>query len=84
MYRKLQRQATASNDGDGKCLENQALLLLLASARQESGAGSVLEDLLDTVAGLGGTLEVLVGTNLLADILTLAQQSCQLARSRGG
>lgn len=40
-------------------------------AGQESCARSVLEHLPNTLVGLGGTLQVLVGTNLLADLLTL-------------
>jgi hypothetical protein len=54
-------------------LQDQALLVPLAAAaaRQESSAGSVLKHLANTLVGLGGALEVLVGTNLLADLLTL-------------
>lgn len=49
-------------------------MLLAAAAtlaRQESSAGGVLEHLADTLIGLGRALEVLVGANLLADLLTL-------------
>lgn len=55
-------------------LENQALLLLLASARQKGGAGSVLEDFSDTLTSLGRALEVLVGTDLLTNVLTLLRR----------
>lgn len=55
-------------------LQDRALALLagLALADLEEGsAGSGLEDLTDTLVGTGRALEVLVGTNLLADLLTL-------------
>lgn len=54
-------------------LQDQALLVaaLAAAAREESGARGVLENLTDTLVGPGRALEVLVGTNLLADLLTL-------------
>lgn len=60
-------------DGRGS-LQDRALALLarLALADLEEGsAGSGLEDLTDTLVGAGRALEVLVGTNLLADLLTL-------------
>lgn len=55
-------------------LQDKALVLLAAAAtlaRQESSTGGVLEHLADTLVGLGRALEVLVGANLLADLLTL-------------
>lgn len=54
-------------------LENHALVLLAAApaAGKQSSAGSVLEHLADTLVRLGRALEVLVGANLLADLLTL-------------
>jgi hypothetical protein len=56
-------------------LEDHALLGLLApratAARHESGTGGVLEDLTDALVRLGGALKVLVGANLLANLLTL-------------
>ena len=54
-------------------LQHHALVLLAGTtaARQQSGASGVLEDLADTLVGLGRALEVLVGTNLLANLLTL-------------
>jgi hypothetical protein len=57
-------------------LENQALALLVTAtpataAVQQSSAGSVLEDLANTLVGLGRALEVLESTDLLADLLTL-------------
>jgi hypothetical protein len=38
---------------------------------EQSSTGSVLENFADALVGLGGALEVFVGTNLLADLLTL-------------
>lgn len=56
-------------------LQDAALLVLgAATAREQSSAGGVLEDLVDALVGLGGALEVLVGTNLLADLLTLFRE----------
>ncbi len=53
-------------------LQDAALLVLgAATARKQSSAGGVLENLVDALVGLGGALEVLVGTNLLADFLSL-------------
>lgn len=57
-------------------LQNQALLLatLLTTAGtslEQSRTGSGLEDLTDTLVGAGRALKVLVGTDLLADLLTL-------------
>jgi hypothetical protein len=51
-------------------LQDNALLLLLLLG-QERGACGVFENLTDTLICLGRTLEVLVGTNLLANLLTL-------------
>ena len=51
-------------------LQDNALLLLLLLG-QERGACGVFENLTDTFICLGRTLEVLVGTNLLANLLTL-------------
>jgi hypothetical protein len=47
---------------------------LAAAAGQESSAGCVLKHLADTLVGLGRALEVLVGANLLADLLTLEDE----------
>lgn len=48
-------------------LEDEAAVVLLATlgARQEGGTSSVLEDFTDTLAGLGGALEVVLGADLL-------------------
>lgn len=46
-------------------------LLRLSAARHEGGTGSVLEDLTDTLVGAGRAFEVLVGADLLTDLLTL-------------
>ena len=52
-------------------LQNQALLALAALAGQQGCTGSGFEDFADTLVGLGRALEVFVGTNLLANFLTL-------------
>jgi hypothetical protein len=54
-------------------LQDHALLVaaLSAAAREESSAGSVLKHLANTLVGLGRALEVLVGADLLTDLLTL-------------
>lgn len=57
-------------------LENQAALALLATSLaldglQESSTGGSLKDFTDTLVGAGRAFEVLVGTDLLADFLTL-------------
>jgi hypothetical protein len=57
-------------------LEDQALALLVTAtpataAVQQSSAGGMLKDLANTLVGLGGALEVLESTDLLADLLTL-------------
>jgi hypothetical protein len=44
---------------------------LAGAAGQKSSAGGVLKHLADTLVGLGRALKVLVGTNLLANFLTL-------------
>jgi hypothetical protein len=51
-------------------LQDNALLLLLLLG-QERGACGVFENLTDTLICLCRTLKVLVGTNLLANLLTL-------------
>ena len=51
------------------------MLLGAAGLGEECGAGSVLKHLADTLVGLGRALEVLVGTDLLADLLTLLDVS---------
>lgn len=54
------------------CLQDQALLVrLVGLAREESRAGGVLEHLPDTLAGPSRALEILVGANLLSNLLTL-------------
>lgn len=54
-------------------LQNKALLVaaLAGGARHESSAGGVLKDLADTLAGSGRALQVLVGTDLLGNSLSL-------------
>lgn len=44
---------------------------LAAGARHEGGTGSVLKDLTNTVAGSSRALQVLVGTDLLGNSLSL-------------
>jgi hypothetical protein len=51
-----------------------------AFAGEQSSARSMLEDLTHTVTALGRTLKVLVGTNLLANLLTLLGRNGLLAR----
>lgn len=51
------------------------MLLGAAGLGQKCGAGSVLEHLTDTLVGLGRALEVLVGTDLLADLLSLLRSN---------
>jgi len=50
--------------------QNQALLLL-GLVGEKGGARGVLEDFADAVVGFGGTFQVFVGADLLADILGL-------------
>lgn len=62
-------------------LENQALgLLWVAGAGEESSTGGMLENLPDTLVRLSRALEILVGANLLADILTLSFRISHLVR----
>lgn len=64
-------------------LQNRALALLassLAAAREKGSASGVLEHLADTLVGLGRALKVLVGTDLLANVLTLLRRDGLLAR----
>jgi hypothetical protein len=64
-------------------LQDHALCLLLApgatAARHESGTGGVLEDLTNALVRLGGALKVLVGADLLANLLTLLGRNRLLA-----
>ena len=55
----------------GAHLKNQAFLTLSAFAGQESSTSSRLKHFTDTLVCLGRAFEVLVGTDLLADFLTL-------------
>lgn len=55
----------------GGYLQDQTLLALSALAGQQSGASGGLKDLTDAVVGLGRAFEVFVGTDLLANFLTL-------------
>lgn len=57
----------------GMYLEQVALVLLAAAsaARQKGGTSGVLKDLTDSLVRLGRALEVLVGADLLANLLTL-------------
>lgn len=50
--------------------QDQATLLLLLLGKK-SGTSGVLKDFTNAVVGLGRALEILVGTNLLADLLSL-------------
>ncbi len=59
--------------GDTPALQHEALLVaaLAAAAREQGRAGSMLKHLADALVGLGRALEVLVGTDLLANFLAL-------------
>ena len=43
----------------------------------------MLKNLTNTLVGLGGALEVLVGTNFLTDILGLMEMSARVLREDG-
>lgn len=62
----------AGCDSVRNSLQNGALLLLLLS-REKSSTCSVLKDFPDTFVGLGRAFEVLLCTNLLANILSLEE-----------
>jgi hypothetical protein len=47
------------------------VLALASLLGEKSGAGCVLEDLTNALVGLCGTLKILVGTDLLPDLLSL-------------
>jgi len=51
-------------------LQNETLLLVLLACH-ERGTGCVLKDLPHALVGLGRALEILQGTNLLADFFGL-------------
>jgi hypothetical protein len=77
-YRVGQKTPRRVQDGRGGdatrvCLKQVALVLLAAApgAGQQGSASGVLEHLADTLVCLGRALEVLVGADLLADLLTL-------------
>lgn len=58
-------------------LQDQALVLLVAPIPLQQGStGGMLKHLSDALVGLGRALEVLVGTDLLADLLTLYGRNC--------
>lgn len=52
-------------------LQDQALLAFTALSCQQSGTGGTFEDFADSLVGLGRALKVFVGSDLLADFLTL-------------
>jgi hypothetical protein len=52
-------------------LQDHAFILLLLLVCQESSACSMFENLTDALIGLCRTLKILIGSNLLADFLTL-------------
>lgn len=58
-------------------LEDETAVVLLATlgAREQGGAGSVLEDFADALAGLGGALEVVLGADLLCYGHTLRNET---------
>lgn len=98
MYKKAQREHEHPREPLEKCkcccyrqvstsLQDEALVLLRAGGlAEECGTGCVLENLTDTLVGLGRALEVLVGTDLLADLLSLLFVSisfCTVGRMAG-
>jgi hypothetical protein len=52
-------------------LQNSALALLLVGLGQEGSPSCSLENLTNTLVGSCGAFEILVGSNLLANFLTL-------------
>lgn len=58
---------------DKTCLQDKALLVaaLAAGAGHEGGTSGVLKDLTNTVAGSGRALQVLVGSDLLSNSLSV-------------
>ena len=58
-------------EGEKTSLQDSALLLALVGLGQERSPGGSLEDLTDTLVGARRAFEVLVGTDLLANLLTL-------------
>lgn len=69
-----QREGTPKRrEQERRHLQNHALLLLLLPG-EEGGTGSVLEHLAHAFVGLGRTLEVLLGTDLLTNVLSLQQK----------
>lgn len=69
---------------DKTSLQDKALLVaaLAAGAGHEGGTSGVLKDLTDTVAGSGRALQVLVGSDLLSNGLSL-NGDARLACMRG-
>lgn len=67
-------------------LQDEALLVaaLAAAAGQQRSAGGVLKHLADALVCLGRALEVLVCTNLLANLLALDCKPAVISRGRGG
>ena len=61
---------TTMLQGESGTLQDLALLLLLLPGEQ-CGTRGVLKHLSHTFVGLGGALEVFLGSNLLADVLGL-------------
>jgi hypothetical protein len=57
--------------GESTNLQDAALLLALVGLGQESSTGGGLKHLADAFIGACRALEVLVGSDLLADFLTL-------------
>lgn len=52
-------------------LQDQALLAFTALSRQQSSTGGAFEDFANSLVDLGRAFEVFVGSDLLADLLTL-------------
>jgi hypothetical protein len=64
-------------------LQDQALLRLLLLPGEQGSPRGVLENLSNTLVCLCGALEVLLGANLLADILGLLRVSAVGVESGG-
>lgn len=79
----MTRERLACIHSSADDLQNQALLALSTLAGEQSSTGGGLEHLTHAVVGLGRAFEILVGTDLLADFLTLILcQRIVLAHSR--
>merc|ERR1719487_2368175 len=76
--RSRERKSERAREGEERKkeghLQNHALLLLLLPGEQ-GGTGGVLKHLAHALVGLGRTLEVLLGTDLLTNVLSLLRRN---------